>query len=405
LNVLYLCHRVPYPPNRGDRITTHTQLCHLREKHEVTCLTFATEPGDAASIAALERMGIRVVADPYRDLTRRLAALPWLLTSTPLTLRCFASPKLGAEARRAAERGVDCVVAYSSCMAQFVEELDAPRVMVFGDLDSEKRRQYADEEGAPMRWVYAREARTLLTYETRIARSFEVSTVASPAEAATFEERTGVKPEVVGNGVDLTKFRPPEAPRDPRLVVFTGIMDYRPNVEACVRFARSALPRILREVPGVKFRIVGARPSKEILALAGGAVEVTGAVPETADHLRQASVAVAPLRLGRGLQNKVLEAMACGTPLVASPNAVAGVSQSAVAGEHYLLADDDDGAAAAVVRLLRDPSEAGHIGVNARRLMERRYAWTPLLADFDRAIELALERRERRKHRTPAAVS
>jgi glycosyltransferase involved in cell wall biosynthesis len=203
----------------------------------------------------------------------------------------------------------------------------------------------------------------------------------------------------------LTKFRPPDAPRDPRLVVFTGIMDYRPNVEACDRFARNVLPRIQREVPDVKFRIVGARPSKEILDLAGGAVEVTGAVQETADHLRQASVAVAPLRLGRGLQNKVLEAMACGTPLVASPNAVAGVSQSAVAGEHYLLADDDDAAAAAVVRLLREPTEAGRIGVNARRLMERRYAWEPLLADFDRAIELALERRERRKHRTPAAVS
>lgn len=393
MKVLYLCHRVPYPPNRGDRITTNMQLRRLRERHEVTCLTFSTEPGDRASIAVLEAEGIRVIAEPFHERARKWGAIPWLLTNTPMTLRCFRSPALTRAARELERSGLDLAVAYSSCMAPFVEGLRVPRVMVFGDLDSEKWLQYASEDRGPMRWVYAREARTLLEFEKNVARSFDVSTVVSEAEAETFERKTGVKPEIVGNGVDLTRFRPrADVPRVPGLVVFTGIMDYRPNVDGCLRFARQILPRIRSEVPDARFRIVGARPSKEILALAGGPVEVTGPVPETADHLCQASVAVAPLRLGRGLQNKVLEALACGTPLVASSNASAGIARHARAGRDLVVADSDEEFAWAVVSLLSDPVLAATMGGAGRRLVEQHFAWGPLLEGFDRALALARQR-------------
>jgi len=390
VRILFLCHRVPYPPNRGDRIATHRRLLHLASRHEVTCLTFAMEGGDADSIRVLESQGVRVVADRFDEKSRKLAALPALLGRTPLTIACFRSRKLLAAAQAAAS-SIDLVVAYSGCMAQFVERVRAPRVMEFGDLDSEKWRQYASESSGISGWIYGREARTLLAYETHVARNFEVSLVVSAAEAATFRERTGVTPLVVGNGVDLERFSPgPREARVPGLIVFTGIMDYRPNVDGCVRFAREVLPLVRKRVPTAQFRIVGARPSAEIWALKSLGAEVTGAVPETADHLRQASVAVAPLRLGRGLQNKVLEAMACATPMVVSPNASAGVD--AQAGEHYLLADSAEETAERVVELLTDPARAAAIGDKARTRMEERYPWSRAMADYDAALEEAVRR-------------
>lgn len=361
------------------------------------------EESDAASIREIEKAGVRVIADTFHDRARKAAALPWLLTGTPLTNRCFSSRKLASAARDACARGVDAIIAYSSCMAQFVEDANAPRVMEFGDLDSEKWRQYAAETGGLARFVYSRESRTLLNFEKRIARLFEVSLVVSRAEAATFEERTGVRPEIVGNGVDTVRFSPSASvARVPGLIVFTGIMNYLPNVEGCVRFVKNVMPRILQKVPNAKFRIVGAQPSKEILALRGGAVEVTGAVPETADYLREASVAVAPLRLGRGLQNKVLEAMACATPIVASPNASAGVD--ATVDFHYLLAGSDEETAAQVILLLSDPARAAALGARARERVLERYSWDRALRDYDSAIELARNRhRERRGDRNKTA--
>lgn len=357
------------------------------------------EAADAESVREIEKLGVRVISDTYRETARRIAALPWLLGDTPLTNRCFASRKLARAARESVERGVDAIVAYSSCMAQFVEFADAPRAMEFGDLDSEKWRQYAAESRGPMRFVYERESRTLLNYESRIARAFDVSLVVSRAEAITFAERTGVTPHICGNGVDLLKFSPgPSASRVTGLIVFTGIMNYRPNVEGCARFAKVILPKIRERAPGARFRIVGAQPSAEILALRGEFVEVTGAVPETADHLRQASVAVAPLRLGRGLQNKVLEAMACATAVVASPNACAGVD--ATPGQHLLQADNDDAFAEKVAALLLDPASASALGERARARVEARYSWEAALRDYDEAIALALSR-HRSKKQTP----
>jgi sugar transferase (PEP-CTERM/EpsH1 system associated) len=363
----------------------------LARTHEVRCLTFTMEPSDRDSVRELEKLGIAMVTDGYDARRRQLAALPWLATREPLTLRCFASRKLAYAAREYVAAGIDAAIGYSSCMAQFYENAKIPRIMEFGDLDSEKWLQYAGEARGPARWIYGREARTLLAYERKIAREFDVSLVVSPAEAKTFEERTGVRAEVVGNGVDFVRFRPdPKIPRRPGLLVFTGIMDYRPNVEGCVRFATRVLPKIRAEVPDATFRIVGAHPSRAILELRGAGVEVTGAVAEPADHLREASVAVAPLRLGRGLQNKVLEAMACATPIVVSPNAGAGID--AADRQHYLVADSDDDTARAVISLLRDPAAAAALGERGRARVAERYPWDRALADYDAALALAIRR-------------
>lgn len=389
LRILFLCHRVPFPPNRGDRIATHRRLLHLAERGRVTCLTFEMERADAASVREIKSLGIDIITDQFRTARRQFAALPWLITNTPMTIRCFASRKLQKAANDFLRAGPGVIVAYSSCMAQFVESARAPRVMEFGDLDSEKWLQYSKETSGISSWVYAREARTLLKYEQRIARTFDSSLVVSKAEAVTFEERTGISAHIVGNGVDLQRFKPdPNINKIPGLIVFTGIMNYLPNVDACVRFATKILPLICKEYPNAKFRIVGAEPSKEILRLASDRVEVTGAVPETADHLRAATVAVAPLRLGRGLQNKVLEAMACAVPIVASANATAGVD--ARANEHFLLADTDLEFAAAVLKLLHSPELCARLGAAERVCMEERYPWERALQDYDSAIDAAI---------------
>lgn len=391
MRILFLCHRVPFPPNRGDRIATHRRLLHLVTRGEVTCLTFASNASDFESVRTLESMGITMHVAPFNERLRKLAALPWLVTKAPLTNRCFVSSKLMQVAAAEASRGLDLIVAYSSCMAQFVESIDAPRVMEFGDLDSEKWRQYAARTSGPMKLVYDREARTLLQYETKIAKLFDTSLVVSSAEATTFLDRTGVEPRIAGNGVDLQKFSPGDpARRVPGLIVFTGVMNYLPNVEGCVRFATKILPLIQKQVPGARFRIVGAEPSAEISHLQNDSVQVTGAVPETVPHLQEATVAVAPLRLGRGLQNKVLEAMACGTPVVASGNACAGVD--ATPDEHFLLADSDEETAAAVLRLLQDPGLARTIGAAGRIRMEERYPWSQALSEYDAALQAARDK-------------
>lgn len=408
MRVLYLSQRVPYPPNRGDRITTFHQVRHLAKRHEVICHAFTDEPGDSASIEALEKLGARVVVDHVRPIFSRVFSLPYVLTDKPLTLPYFRSRRLSQATRRELARGVDLVIAYSSSMAQLALEARAPRVMEFGDLDSEKWAQYAAASRGPARWVYAREARRLLEWETRIAREFDASLITTAAEAADFERRTGVRPFVVGNGVDLARFHAgPDSARVPGRIVFTGVMDYRPNVEGCTRFATRILPLVREALPEAHFQIVGARPSREALALAGDGVDVTGAVPDTATFLREARVAVAPLSLGRGLQNKVLEAMACGTPVVATSNASAGVD--ATPGEHYLRADEDAEFARHVIRCLSDAGAAAALGERGRARVVERYGWDRALDEFDRSVEAAIENYRRRSavterpSRTPAA--
>ncbi|MGH7151203.1 MAG: glycosyltransferase, partial [Planctomycetota bacterium] len=249
----------------------------------------------------------------------------------------------------------------------------------------------------PARWAYAREARTLLEFEREVARTFDVSIVITEAERALFRERIPeVDPLVVPNGVDLARFTPgPPAARDPDRIVFTGVMDYPPTVEAVRRFAHEVLPRVRLERPGARFEIVGARPCRAVRELHDGeTVFVVGEVAETASYLRKAAVAVAPLDIARGLQNKVLEAMACACPVVASPAAARGVE--AAAGEHLFVEEGAEATARRVVELMRDGDLRARMGARARARIEERYRWERVFEQVDRILERALERRRAR---------
>ncbi len=386
MRILFLSQRVPYPPNRGDKITTWRLVERMRRSHEVFVVAFAHDDEDLRAAAALDDMGVRTIAARHANRLKRLAALPLLLTSKPLTLGVYGSRRLQREVD-ALVPGCDLAYAYSSSMGAFLEHhVRIPRVMHFAELDSDKWGQYARRTHPPANWVYAREQRTLLDFERRIARTFSENVLCTPLEQAVFQrEVPGAHSIVLRNGVDLERFRPAPERAEPGHVVFTGVMDYLPNAQACAWFVGQILPRVRARHPKARFSIVGARPTRGVRRLGNlPGVQVTGSVPETREWLERAAVAVAPLRIARGIQNKVLEAMAMGLPLVGTTPATQGVE--AEAGRDLLVADDEVAFANAVIGLLDQPGQARELGARARLFVEQRYDWEQVFRPLDELL-------------------
>jgi sugar transferase (PEP-CTERM/EpsH1 system associated) len=267
-------------------------------------------------------------------------------------------------------------------MAQYAPA-DRPFLMDFVDVDSAKFAAYADGASGPMRRLWRRESKRLATFEREVAGRSAVSLFVSETEAALFRARTKLSPECVQaleNGIDLDLYRPEPRPDEAPLIVFTGQMDYPPNVEAAAGFAKHAFPIVRAAHPDARFAIVGRKPDPSLSGLGEG-IEVTGAVADVRPWLVRASVVVAPLRIARGVQNKVLEAMAMGRPVVASPQAHEGIE--AEAGRDLIVADGWAAEGEAVAALIGDPARAEAIGAAARACVEVRYAWDARLAPLD----------------------
>ncbi len=382
MRILFLSQRVPYPPNRGDKITTWRLIERMARTHEVSVVAFSHDDADDMAVKHLIDKGFDTVGIPHRSLPARIRSLPLLLTKKPLTLGYYGSKELQAEVdKRIGD--TDLVYAYSSSMGAFMLHHDLPRVMHFAELDSDKWRQYAARTGPPGRWIYGREARTLLEFERRIAAVCKTNVLCTPLEEKIFKEQIPDAPTtVLKNGVDLEHFKPDPEYAVPRRIVFTGVMNYLPNVDGCQWFTRRVFLRLLQKFPDAGFDIVGASPSREVEELAQYPnVQVTGSVPDTRLLLREASVSVAPLRIARGIQNKVLEALAMGLPVVGTTAATQGVEGEP--GRHYVVADDEDAFYEAVARLLREPEEAAELGRRGRAFVEENYDWDKCLAPLD----------------------
>ena len=387
--ILFLCHRIPFPPDRGDKIRSYhllERMARIAPVH-VGCLAddardmgFAAEMAKmTASQCVLERRGSRVAA-----------GLRGLAKGQPLLVAMFDHPGLHQWVERTLrERPIAAVVTYSAQMAHFVPPLakDVRFLMDFVDFDSAKYAAYGAQGSGPMAWINRREGRVLLDFELDVARRADVCAFVSEAEAALFRDASGLGSDrivALDNGVALDYFDPaagfaPVERGEGPLLVFTGQMDYRPNVEAVESFAHEVLPLIHAHHPGATFAIVGRNPSKAVTALAAlPGVVVTGGVPDVRGWLAAADVVVAPLRTARGIQNKVLEAMAMARPVVASPQAAEGID--ARHGEHLLIAVDPEDEARQVMALLADPAGAARLGTAARSRMEERYRWSATLA-------------------------
>jgi sugar transferase (PEP-CTERM/EpsH1 system associated) len=390
-DILFLAHRIPFPPDRGDKIRSFNILKHLSKLATVHLACFADDEADAAHLAGLrEALGGRLgqAHVEVRRTSRAAAGARALLTGKPVSLTLFDSGAMrGFVHRLLAGRDIATVFAFSGQMAQFVPA-GAPLVMDFVDMDSAKFEAYA-AQGGPLASVHRREARRLFAFERATAERARVSLFVSEEEAALFAGRAqlpGADIRALHNGVDLDFYRPsavrPEpAPKRP-LIVFTGQMDYAPNVDAVSWFAQAVLPQI----PGAHFAIVGRSPTEAVKRLAGERVTVTGAVDDTRTWLAAADVVVAPLRIARGVQNKALECMAMGRPLVATPAAFGGIE--AEAGRDLLVAETAEEQARAIRHLLSDPTRAAALGAAARRRMEAIYSWDARLAPLAELIGL-----------------
>lgn len=391
--ILFLAHRIPFPPDRGDKIRSYNIVKRLAQIAPVHIATFADDAADAAHQADLcDAMGSRL-ASLYVEQRRRskpFSLVAGTLTGRSASMAAFASRGMHDHVRRLlAARTVSTIFAFSGQMAQYVPENTSNLrfVMDFVDVDSAKIESYADDAAVPLNWLYRREAARLAREECTVARRANVSLFVTQAERDLFRTRSGLADRdirALENGVALSYFDP-EAPiaslaRDHPLIVFSGQMDYAPNVAAVSQFAKDGLPRVRAAVPNARFAIVGRNPTPAVTALARcEGVDVVGAVDDMRPWLRAADVVVAPLQIARGVQNKVLEAMAMGRAVVASPAAFEGID--AQAGRDLVVADGTD-AAEAVVSLLLDPAGAKRLGTAARARMCERYAWERQLADL-----------------------
>ncbi len=382
---LFIAHRAPWPPDRGDRIRSWQQFRHLAARGPVHLAALADSEADrAVAMAKIAPMA----ASTHIEVRRRSRAAAMLASFTsgrPASVEAFADAALKRHVAALLATGrVGTIVAFSGQSAAYVPDGWSGRlIMDFCDVDSAKFDAYAREGGA-LGSLHAREGRLLADWEACVARRADASLFVSEGEAALFTARSGLtsRVHVVGNGIDTDQFSPdadfaPLPDRVAPLLVFTGQMDYPPNIAAATLIAREVMPKL----PQARFAIVGRAPTAEVRGLASAQVEVTGEVPDVRPWLAAADVVVAPLAVARGVQNKLLEAMAMARPVVASSAALDGIDLSR--GRHAFAADGAEATAGAVAQLLADPQRAKAMGTAARALMIERYGWDAQLAPLD----------------------
>ena len=388
--LLYLVHRFPYPPNKGDKIRSYHLLKHLSQSYRIHLGTFIDDEKDLEYFDTVKALCDETCLVNLRPAFARLRGLYGLISNQPLTLPYYADRQLQEWVNSVLERRpIKSILIFSSAMAQYVSHAHRRRrVIDFVDIDSDKWKQYAATARWPMNWIYGRESRLLLGYERQIAQEFDSATFVSEAEASLFRQlapEAASKVSHFNNGVDSDYFSPANNyanPYPPGItpLVFTGAMDYWANADAVEWFSRRVLPLINTHLPEVKFYIVGARPTpavRSLTALPG--VVVTGSVPDVRPYLAHSELAVAPLRIARGVQNKVLEAMAMEKAVIASSQAAEGIF--AVRGHELLVADDESEFSNRIVELLRaEPELKRAIGQAARARVLASYNWEQNLA-------------------------
>ena len=391
MRIFFICRRVPFPPDRGDKIATFNEIRHLSAQHEVHVFCLGDGARDLDNIAGLSEYAKSVTAVPVSGLTIKVRALKALIMGQPLSVAALDEAKLhGAIQRKFAELGPDLVIVYSCNVAQFAGHFPhVPRIMQFGDLDSLKWHQYAERSRIPLKWIYAMEGRRLLSYERLIAHSFSQALLHTEMERLDFQRLVpGVPVALVGNGVDLDYFRSAASAKRPSSMVFTGVMDYRPNVDGVVWFCNEILPIVRAEIADANFTICGSRPVRSVRRLERlSGVTVTGWVPDTRPYLDRSEVFVAPLRIARGIQNKLLEGLAMGLPCVASAAAWSGTQIPR--GEGIFATGDPRQFAEYVIQLLRDPKWRAEMGRRARAVAEANYRWETQMARLDQVIAAA----------------
>ncbi|NOU02842.1 MAG: TIGR03087 family PEP-CTERM/XrtA system glycosyltransferase [Novosphingobium sp.] len=403
--ILFLSHRMPFPPDRGDKIRSHHILKRLAMIAPIHIATFADDEREIA-----EEVELATLARSYR-LVRRvkpliLAGMQALLTRQPASLPAFYSAEISDYvAAVLREQPISAIYAFSGQMGQYIPEDFKGRVIFdFVDVDSAKFEAYAKRDRGVTGWINAREARLLALEESRIARRADISLFVSSEEAALFRAR--LSPEdlaaadvrTLRNGIDSRLFDPALVGAEPALlactgprIIFAGQMDYAPNVEAALRVIERLLPAIRETLPKATFHVVGRNPAEELMDHHGKhGVFVWGGVDDIRTYLAAADLALIPLTIARGVQNKVLEAMAMNLPVVLTSAAATGIG--ATDGKHFAVADSDANLLERATALLSHPRQGWNLGAEARRHVVETMSWQATLAPLAELVGIGAAR-------------
>ncbi|MBS3963335.1 MAG: TIGR03087 family PEP-CTERM/XrtA system glycosyltransferase [Methylomonas sp.] len=382
--LLYLVHRIPYPPNKGDKIRSFNFLKALAERFDVYLGAFIDDPEDRVHVETLKAFCVEVFCLDLQPDVSKIKSLLGFCTGEALSLPYYRNAALQHWVDRViADHAIDRALIFSSPMAQYLADKPAMRIVAdFVDVDSDKWQQYAASKSWPMNWVYRREAAKLFEFERKMTGLFAQTLFVSEQESQLFQ---GMAPEYadkigfVNNGVDTEFFDPSSALNSPydsqeKAIVFTGAMDYWANVDAVLWFGQTVMPLIAAQDASARFYIVGSKPAHAVMQLAENhpAIVVTGRVDDVRPYVRHAHVAVGPLRIARGIQNKVLEAMAMARPVVVTPAGMEGIPESE--NLDVFVTDQPQHFADCVLRELRQPIRQSS---RNRDYVMQHFGWLP----------------------------
>ncbi len=385
MKILFVCHRLPFPPNRGGKIRPFYMIRHLSQRHSVVVASLAESERELQEGSGLQEYCAEVIAEVLPRSVRWAQACQAFLTNTPSSAAYFCSSRLHHRIQEALRKtDFDAIFVHCAFVAQYVTGLqNGLRILDFGDIDSAKWFDYSRWRAIPLSLGYGVEARKLRKYEKEMAKHFHRCTVTTQDELKEFQTLDVPIPcTIIPNGVDGTYFHRSRQSQDSPVIVFLGRMDYFPNVDGMVYFVNRIFPAIRRNVPNAELRIIGSNPIRKIRNLAKvPGVSVTGYVPDVRAYLIDAAVAVAPLRIARGTQNKILESMAMGIPVVATPEAAKGIQ--AVPGRHLLVADRAEAFASQVVEVLQNAELRKDLSEAGRRQVESVHSWSLAMDALD----------------------
>jgi sugar transferase (PEP-CTERM/EpsH1 system associated) len=388
MKILYLAHRVPYPPNKGDKIRSFHEIRHFSRFHDIHLLAFCDRRGDESYIMELRKHCRRVTLVPLHRWPQRFRAAVNMLFCKPWTLGYFENPEMHAVlAGELSQNSFDLVFAYSSSMAPYARSLAGlPKIIDFVDSDASKWRQYAEMRSLPSKLLYDFEWRSLKQYEAEAISDFDYSVFVSRREAGHLSGYTDSrKVGFIPNGVDLDYFEALPQRTSHKSIIFTGAMDYFPNIDAVNFFARKVLPIVRLAVPDARFFIVGSNPSRQVRILKSlPGVTVTGTVEDVRPYFADARVAVVPVKISQGIQNKILEALASGLPVVGTKAALDGMASTKDL--PVVEANDAQAFAENVIKFLNRPLTCDQVE-KCRRLLQLNCDWDTNLSAFDRLFE------------------
>ncbi|MGH7495692.1 MAG: TIGR03087 family PEP-CTERM/XrtA system glycosyltransferase [bacterium] len=396
MKILFLTHRIPYPPDKGDKIRAYHVLKHLARKHEVHLACLIDNKRDLRAAEELRTLVPHLICVPLRPLRQRLSMLQALITDKPLTVHYFYSHALFSQLEaHVRHENFDVLYVYSSNVADYVWDVKFPlRVIDFCDLDSEKFKQYATTSRPPISWLYRFEGNRLAEYEKKVAAHFDHVIFIGPQEKLLFE-RNGFHEKLVlmSNGVDFDRYyghelpaRQPSPPGGRPYVLFTGAMDYLPNIDAACWFAREVFPNLKTIMPELQFYIAGGNPVRKVRKLHRPQIGifVTGYLDDLRPYIKSAQVFVAPMRIARGMQTKILEAMACGVPVVTSPAAARGIGANTES--EVLVAETAPEYARQTLHLLLNKKRRDQVRRQAFRFLRKNFSWEENLGVLDRLL-------------------